>query len=82
MKARKRMTKAVLWLMQLTRSEEMANFWAWEMTPMPAGLPSWRQIRVGLAMAFGLDFIATKYQRAMDREEAEVMARWRSSHGG
>ena len=82
MKVRKRMTKAVVWLMRITRGEALAGFWVWEMTPMPVGLPSWRQIRIGLAMAFGLDFIATSYQRAMDREEAEVMARWRSSHSG
>ena len=68
--------------MRITRGEALAGFWVWEMTPMPVGLPSWRQIRIGLAMAFGLDFIATSYQRAMDREEAEVMARWRSSHSG
>ena len=82
MKARRKVTKAVLWFMRLTRGEEMANLWAWEMTPMPVGLPSWRQIRVGIAMAIGLDFIAVAYQRAVEREEEEVMARWRSSHGG
>jgi hypothetical protein len=82
MKARKRMTKAVLWMMRITRGEALAGFWAWEMTPMPVGLPSWRQIRIGLAMAFGLDFIAKAYQRSVEREEAEVMAMRSSSHGG
>lgn len=64
MKARKRMTNIVLWLMCLTRGEALANFWAWEMTPMPIGLPSWKQIRVGFSMAVGFDFIAAAaYQR-------------------
>lgn len=80
-KARKRITKAVLWLMCITRGEALAGFWAWEMTPMPAGLPSWRQIRIGAAMAFGLDFIASAYQRSVQRKEAAVIDRWKASHG-
>jgi hypothetical protein len=73
MNTRKLATKAVLWLMHKTRGNSWVDFWAWEMTPMPVGPPSWKQIRVGFAIAIGLDFIARSYKRKMDRAEADVM---------
>lgn len=48
---------------------------------MPAGLPSWRQIRVGLAIAIGLDFIAKAYKRKADQAEEEVMLKLKHSGG-
>lgn len=74
MKTRKLMTDLVIWLMSITRDEPLVNYWVWEMTPMPAGLPSWRQIRVGLAMVLGMDFVARAYLRAVEREEEEIIA--------
>lgn len=54
--------------MSLMRGKKLADYWAWEMTPMPVGLPSWKQLRVGMALVFGLDFVGTAYQRESERE--------------
>lgn len=69
MRARRNATLFVVWLMKLTRGRELTNFWAWELTPMPVGLPSWKQIRVGFALAIGMNFVARAYQRAVERSE-------------
>lgn len=68
-------TLFVLRAMSVTRGKYLADFWAWEMTPIPAGLPSWKQIRVGLAMAIGLDFVGRAYQRKLDEEHNRRKAR-------
>ncbi len=48
---RKQAAKAVVaWLIEY-HSEEVANYWAWECTPMPCGLPSDKQLEHGLSMA-------------------------------
>lgn len=77
MNARKLAAKAVGWLMSRTRGDDLTLFWAWELTPMPVGLPSWRQLWVGTTMALGIDCIAAEYRRKSDLEEERVMARWR-----
>jgi hypothetical protein len=48
---RRNATQTVLaWITESCGSKS-ADFWAWEMTPMPCGLPSDEQLEDGLQMA-------------------------------
>ena len=73
MTIRKRVTIMVIRLMLITRGSKMLDYWLWEMTSYPAGLPFWRQIRVGLAIVLGMDFVARRYKERSDAEEAAIM---------
>lgn len=50
---RKEATIAVYdWLVEY-KGEELAQFWMWERTPLPCGLPLDRQLEEGMMMALG-----------------------------
>jgi hypothetical protein len=69
-------TLATLHLIGLLRGRAKADLWAWEMTPMPVGLPTRSQIGIGLMLAVGLDFGVEAYRAKKDREEEIVMNKW------
>jgi hypothetical protein len=49
--ARRAATYAVLQWLEEYCGKEVADFWAWERTPMPVGLPSDEQLEEGMNMA-------------------------------
>lgn len=53
-KTRRKATQFVAWLIAKTKGEEAAEFWCWEMTPMPMGLPFNFQLWDGVKFAFGI----------------------------
>jgi hypothetical protein len=61
-------TKHILGMLTAAHGPKVADYWAWERTPMPCGLPSDEQLGEGLRMALSpplpvLD-ISTRIARA------------------
>ena len=48
---RRKRTLRVVAALERAHGERFANHWAWEMTPMPCGLPTTRQLDMGFALA-------------------------------
>lgn len=70
-------SKLVVRLLESVRGKEIADFWAWELTPMPCGVPSWEQLAEALRMAVG-------DKAPPDRDAAVARAanlRWHAVYG-
>ena len=71
-------TNHVIELLTTRHGQEVADYWAWEMTPMPIGFPSDEQLGQGLRMAFGtkaeVDAERVKNAAEMDAAMAEADA--------
>ena len=50
---RREATKIVIGWITETLGEHVADYWAWERTPMPIALPSDEQLEEGLRLACG-----------------------------
>ena len=49
---RKLVAVAIVKLLTYRHGSKAADYWAWEMTPWPVGLPSWKQIWDGVVMVW------------------------------
>jgi hypothetical protein len=63
-KARKWATWAVATVMGFFHGRDAWDFWLWNMTPFPAGVPRWSEIAFGLAAAL---VPGPVHRRLMDR---------------
>ena len=50
------MCKIVIKLLTWRYKSEVADYWAWEMTPLPIGFPYFRQYIEGIKWAFKIRF--------------------------
>lgn len=72
-------TNHVIDLLTKTHGTDVAEFWAWEMTSMPAGFPSNEQLGQGVRMAFSpraaADEARAENMKAIDAAMAEAESR-------
>lgn len=67
---RREATTVVMEWLREHHGEDAVNFWAWEMTPMPFGLPLDEQLAEGLEMAVTPNPDAIRREAADRRERA------------
>lgn len=79
-------TLAVIHWIQETWGNEMADWWAWECTPMPCGLPDDEQLEDGLRLATKeispgqLQDKMDDWMRELSRQTEELQAKERQEN--
>jgi len=76
---RQKETEEVLALLEAAGGPDLASHWAWEMTPMPCGLPSDKQLAQGRELAKmsaeAREDERLKLRQQIDADMAEALAK-------
>ncbi len=65
---RRKRTRRVIAALERAHGEKFTSYWAWEMTPMPCGLPDDGQLDLGFALAA----LPTHHARNVMREHEDL----------
>ena len=49
---KQKMKYLIVRILMTILGEKKGNYWAWELTPMPVGLPTWKPVREGFALIY------------------------------